>query len=73
MIALAFFIAEKHKRWRLTVAEVAQELGYTEGTLRNKINRGELPFFYKEEAKLFADARDVAAYLDQQRNNAVAQ
>lgn len=67
MLAVAFAIAEKYGRWRLTLAETAQELGCAESTVRNKISRGELNFIYKDGATLFADARDVASYLDSKR------
>ena len=75
MLVLAFAMFEKYGRWRLKVPEIAEQLGYAEGTVRNKINRGELPFVYKdpESSALYADARDLAAYLDQQRKQARAQ
>lgn len=73
MIALAYALAEKHNgRWRLTLDEVAEQLGFQPGTIRNKINRGEITFFYKdgESQQLFADVRDVAEHLDKCRSKA---
>ena len=69
MSVLANALAKQYKRWRLTVPELAKELGYAEGTVRNKINRGEFSFVYKDRKSsiLFADVRDVAAYLEKQR------
>lgn len=67
-----FFIAEKYGRTRLKLPEIAQQLGYAEGTVRNKINRGELPFIYKDadSSTLYADAHDLAEYLEHQSRTA---
>lgn len=72
MIAVACMIADKYGRWRLTLPEIAKELGIAEQTVRNKLSKGELAFIYKDGGTLFADARDVAEYLDKQRPQAAA-
>lgn len=69
MIAVAYAIFERYGKWRLTLEEVAEQLDLKPGTIRNKINRGEITWMHKdgESTQLFADARDVAAHLDKCR------
>jgi hypothetical protein len=67
MIALTFALAEKYKRWRLALPEIAQELGMAEQTLRNRMSKGQLQWIKKDGGMLFADVRDLAQYLDEQR------
>lgn len=52
---------------RLDLTALAKVLGFAEGTVRNKLARGELGFVYKDGGSLFADAADVADYLDSRR------
>ncbi len=50
---------------RLTIRQAAQALGFSESTLRNRIADGTLKLpTYLDGGSRFADARDVAAYLD---------
>ena len=56
---------------RLGREELAQVLGVTPRTLENKLYRGEVPLpTYKDNGKVWADVRDVAAYLDECRARA---
>jgi hypothetical protein len=56
---------------RLGTDELAQVLGVTPKTLGNKLYRGEVPLpTYKDNGKVWADVRDVAAYLDECRARA---
>lgn len=68
MLAITYALAEKYGRFRLTLSEVATELGIAEQTLRNRMSRGEFKWIYSDGGRLrFADARDVAQYLDSAR------
>ena len=58
---------------RLDVAQIAKALGFAEGTVRNKVSRGELPFVYKDGGSLFANAVDVANYIDSKSPQSEAQ
>ncbi len=50
---------------RLTMKQVAEALGMGLGTIRNRISEGTLNLpTYLDGGSRFADARDVAAYLD---------
>lgn len=49
---------------RLTVEQLAEVLKLSAGTIRNRIAAGRLPICYRDGGRVFADARDVAAYLD---------
>jgi len=70
MLAIAFALSEKYGRWRLTLPEIAAELGFSDGTIRNKMSKGEYRWIKKDGGTLFADVRDVAAYLDEKRKKA---
>ena len=52
---------------RLTVEQLAEVLKLSPGTIRNRMAAGALPFVYKDGGRVFADARDVVAYLDSLR------
>lgn len=59
---------------RLGTDELAQVLGVSVKTLGNKLYRGEVPVAtYKDQGKVWADARDVAEYLDECRKRAKAE
>lgn len=56
---------------RMTIAQIADALSVSEKTVRNRIARREFPIpVYPDFGSTFADARDVAAYLDACRERA---
>lgn len=56
---------------RLTTEQLAEALGMAHGTLRNKISAGKLSVpTYLDGGNRYADYRDVAAYMDEQRKKA---
>lgn len=58
---------------RLGMAEMAEVLGMSKGTLHNRIYRGEIELAtYLDGGKRYADVRDVAAYLDAMRARAAS-
>ena len=52
---------------RLDVDQLADLLKLSPGTIRNRIAAGRMPICYRDGGRVFADARDVAAYLDSLR------
>lgn len=53
---------------RLNIKQIAKALGISEGSLRNRLSAGAISLpTYVDGGTRFADARDVAAYLDQCR------
>ena len=53
---------------RLNVEQLAEVLGVTKGALYNQFSAGTCPVkTYVDQAKRWADFRDVAAYLDAMR------
>lgn len=61
------FLAERYGRMRLTLKEVAEQIGLAEQTIRNRRARGEFQWIKPDGRELFADVSDVAAYLEQHR------
>ena len=62
---------DRYQRARLNAAELGEQLGLSEGTVRNQISAGTFPVpTYLDGGKRWADIRDVAAYLDQCRERA---
>lgn len=62
----------KYQRMRLTLEEVAAELGLAKNTLYNLIAAGEFPVpTYVDGKRRYADVRDVGEYLDRKREEAV--
>lgn len=58
----------KYQRMRLTMDEVADELGIARNTLANQRARGDdIVPTYLEGNRRYADVRDVGEYLDRQR------
>lgn len=58
---------------RLTVEQLAEALGITEGAVRNQISRRTFPIpTYVDQGRRWADAQDVAEYVDQCRQRAKA-
>lgn len=63
----------KYDRVRLTVEEVAQELGIKPGTVRNQISEGTFPVpSYVEGRNRFVDIRALGQYLDERHTEALA-
>lgn len=62
------FLGLKYGRLTLTLAEVAAELGIEVGTAHNQIGAGTFPIpTTKRGKKRVADLRDLAEYIDNQR------
>lgn len=60
-------VAEKYGL-RLTVEQLADALGLARNTIYNQLAKGTFGIkTYLDGGKRFADYRDLAAYLDQQR------
>lgn len=63
----------KYDRVRLTVEEVAHELGMKPGTVRNQISDGSFPVpSYVEGHNRFVDVRALGQYLDERHAEALA-
>lgn len=59
---------------RLTMRQVAEALGVGESTVRNRIAAGTITLrTYLDGGSRFADARDVAEYLDECRASSRAE
>ncbi len=58
------FLAEQYGRMTLTLDEVASQIGYAAGTIKNRRTRGEFPWLKADGRALYADVQDVAAYLE---------
>lgn len=55
----------------LDIAELAEVLKMSEGTLKNRLSAGTCPVpTYREGGKRVANVQDVATYLDRRRNEA---
>ena len=68
----ALLLANKYNRMRLTMDELAAELGRARDTISNQIGAGTLCVpTYIEGRTRFADVRAVGAYLDQQHEAAL--
>jgi len=66
------FLAEQYGRMTLTLEEVAEQIGYAAGTIKNRRTRGEFPWLRADGRALYADAADVASYLEQRRTAGAA-
>lgn len=63
----------KYDRVRLTIDEVAHELGIKPGTVRNQISDGTFPIAsYIEGRNRFVDVRALGQYLDERHAEALA-
>jgi len=70
---LTAYLMEKYGP-RLGTDQLAEVLGVSVKTLGNKLYRGEVGITtYKDQGKVWADARDVAEYLDECRARAKAE
>jgi len=68
MNALFFVMGHVDGRLLLNLEETANVIGYEVSTAHSKIAKGEFPVpMRKQGNKWFADARDVAAFLDDMR------
>ena len=66
MANAATMLYMKYDRVRLTVDEVAHELGIKPGTIRNQISDGSFPIpSYTEGRNRFVDVRALGKYLDE--------
>jgi hypothetical protein len=61
------FIAEHYGRMTLALDEVAEQIGIAAGTIKNRRTRGEFGWLRSDGRALYADAADVAAFLEQRR------
>lgn len=64
------FLTEKYGRMRLTLPEIAEQIGMAPSTIRSRRARGELQWIRPDGRELFADVADVADYLEQQTSRA---
>lgn len=63
-----FYLGSKYQKLLLSVADVAAELGMSEGTIHNKIGNCTFPVPSRLEGRRrIVDIRDLAEYLDRQR------
>lgn len=61
-------------RMLLSLDEVCEAIGYAKQTAYNEISAGQFPVpMQKRAGKWVADIRDVAAYLDSEREKALAE
>jgi hypothetical protein len=66
-----FLLLAKYQKPRLSLAELADFMGVSLHRAQNMKSAGELPVpVYKEGRNVYADLRDVAAYLDAMRDSA---
>lgn len=66
-----FLLLAQYEQPRLTLEQLAEMMDITFETARNQIYAGRFPIpTYKDGGKTFADIRDVAKHLDEQREAA---
>jgi hypothetical protein len=63
------FLAEQYGRMTLTLDEVAEQIGYRPGTIKNRRQQGDFAWLKPDGRTLYADVADVAAYLEQRRTS----
>ncbi|HEY9012047.1 MAG TPA: hypothetical protein VIN06_13610 [Devosia sp.] len=61
------FLAEKYGRMTLTLDEVAEQIGLAPATIKSRRVRGEFQWLRTDARMLYADVRDVADWIEQQR------
>ncbi len=61
------FLAEKYGRMTLTLDEVAEQIGLAPATIKSRRVRGEFQWLRTDGRMLYADVRDVADWIEQQR------
>lgn len=73
MANAATMLYMKYDRVRLTIDEVAHELGMKSGTVRNQISDGSFPIpSYIEGRNRFVDVRALGKYLDERHAEALS-
>jgi len=73
MANAATMLYMKYDRVRLTIDQVAHELGMKPGTVRNQISDGSFPIpSYTEGRNRFVDVRALGKYLDERHEQALA-
>jgi len=66
-----FMLLAQYEHPRLTIEQLAELMDITPETVRNQIYAARFPIpTYKDGGKTFADIRDVAKHLDEQRKGA---
>ena len=63
------FLAERYGRMTLTIAEVADQIGLAQGTIRNRRAAGDFGWLRTDGRQLYADVADVAEYLESRRRH----
>jgi predicted transcriptional regulator len=63
------YLAERYGRMRLTLPEIAEQLGLSVQTIRNRKTKGDFKWIAADGRDLFADVADVAEYLEQRRTS----
>jgi hypothetical protein len=66
------FLAERYRRMTLNLDEVAEQVGLSPGTIKNRRTRGEFKWLKSDGRQLYADAADVAKYLERRRTDDAA-
>lgn len=66
------FLAERYGRMMLTLEEVAEQIGLAPATIKSRRVRGEFQWLRSDARALYADVRDVADWIEQQREMAGA-
>lgn len=61
------FLAEHYGLMTLTLEEVAEQIGMSPGTIKNRRTRGEFSWLKIDGRSLCADVADVAEYLESHR------
>lgn len=73
VLVTQMIIAERYGV-RLDTRQLAEVLGLKEGTIRNRISARSFPIpTYQDGGRRWADCRDVAEYLEQKRQDALAE
>ena len=63
------YLAEQYGRMRLNLEQIAEQLGLSVQTIRNRRVKGEFGWIKADGRDLFADVTDVAEYLEQRRTS----
>lgn len=66
------FLAERYGRMTMTLDEVAEQIGLAPATIKSRRVRGEFQWLRTDARVLYADVRDVADSIEQQREKAGA-
>lgn len=67
----AMVLVMKYNRMRLTIKEVAEELGISASSIYNRRAKGDFSVpMYEDGGLVYADVRDLGDYLDRLRSEA---